>query len=493
MWPTKSERPEGRKNPGPAGDTAIVNSWNAPGNSAGDGPHKKAGNTSVSGFLNALWIIPILGVLILLHELGHFVMARRAGVKVEEFGIGLPPRIWGKQRGETLYSINALPIGGFVRVLGEDGKSFSKDSMQAKTAWQRAKFLGAGSAMNFLTAFLLIGVLVATDKEPPDNLTQNVYIAEVVAQSPAEAAGWQAGDQIVEAGGTAVTSNSVLENAIVDNAGEELLVVIERNGEKFQSTVVPRVDPPPGEGRTGIRMQGAWAAPVVVEDVPEGSYAAQAGLHEGDIITQLGDQSIEDPLGYAHYLSAHAGETVTVTAQRGSESITGETVVPRVMPTEGDPLGATLAQDIDYQRVPILEIPGETVSRTVDTIRGMGRGLADLVSGRTPLDEVAGPIGMGQLTSEVISESPEPLWVTLVGIATLLSLNLGLLNLLPLPALDGGRLLFVVLEVLRRGKRVPPEKEGIVHLVGLAILLTLMFAIAFQDVDRLISGGSFLK
>ena len=163
------------------------------------------------------------------------------------------------------------------------------------------------------------------------------------------------------------------------------------------------------------------------------------------------------------------------------------------MPTEGDPLGATLAQDIDYERVSITALPGETVSRFFETIRGMGRGLADLVSGRTPLDEVAGPIGMGQLTSEVISESPEPLWITLVGIATLLSLNLGLLNLLPLPALDGGRLLFVGLEVLRRGKRVPPEKEGIVHLVGLAILLTLMFAIAFQDVDRLISGGSFLE
>lgn len=447
----------------------------------------------MSGFLNALWIIPILAVLILIHELGHFVMARRAGVRVEEFGLGLPPRIWGRQRGDTLYSINALPIGGFVRVLGEDGKSTDPESMQSKTAWQRAKFLGAGSAMNFLTAFLLIGVLVATDKQAPDDLGQNVYIAEVVANSPAEAAGWLAGDQIIEADGVAVTSNTILEDAIVENAGGDLMVVIERDGQMFQSNVTPRVDPPPGEGRTGIRMQAAWIAPVVVEDVPNDSFAAQAGLQDGDIITKLDEQVIEDPIAYSTYLAEHAGDTVTVTAQRGTATISGETIVPRVMPAQGDPLGATLAQDIDYERVSLTALPGETVSRFFETIRGMGRGLADLVSGRTPLDEIAGPIGMGQLTSEVIAESPEPLWITLVGIATLLSLNLGLLNLLPLPALDGGRLLFVGLEVLRRGKRVPPEKEGIVHLVGLAILLTLMFAIAYQDVARLISGGSFLE
>ena len=139
------------------------------------------------GFLNALYIIPILGVLIFLHELGHFVMARRAGVLVEEFGFGLPPRIWGLKRGDTIYSINALPIGGFVRVKGEDGKSFDNDSMQSKSAGQRAKFLAAGSAMNFLTAFVIVVLLVAFQGET----TSNVYISTVIDDTPAAAAGWQ--------------------------------------------------------------------------------------------------------------------------------------------------------------------------------------------------------------------------------------------------------------------------------------------------------------
>jgi regulator of sigma E protease len=119
-------------------------------------------------------------------------------------------------------------------------------------------------------------------------------------------------------------------------------------------------------------------------------------------------------------------------------------------------------------------------------------GVVDLVTGGVPLDQVAGPVGMGQLTSEIVSESALPLWVTLAQLSILLSLNLGVLNLLPLPALDGGRLLFVLVEVLRGGRRIAPEREGVVHFAGLVILLGFMFVIAFLDVGRLLDGESFL-
>ena len=122
----------------------------------------------------------------------------------------------------------------------------------------------------------------------------------------------------------------------------------------------------------------------------------------------------------------------------------------------------------------------------------MLRGLVGLVTGNTPLNQVAGPIGMGQITSEIISQSPLPLWVTLAQLTILLSLNLGVLNLLPLPALDGGRLLFVIVEVLRGGRRIAPEREGLVHFAGLVLLLGFMFVVAFFDVGRLLDGRSFL-
>ncbi|MGH9174491.1 MAG: M50 family metallopeptidase, partial [Vicinamibacterales bacterium] len=212
------------------------------------------------GFLNALYIVPILAILIFLHELGHFVMARRAGVRVEEFGFGLPPRIWGVQRGDTLYSINALPIGGFVRVHGEDGKSFTEDSMQSKTPGQRASFLAAGSIMNFITAFVIVVVLVAFQGQT----SSNVYVLEVVPNSPADAAGWQAGDRIIAAAGVEIDSSEDLRPVTDEYAGRELPVTIFRAGEEIETTVVPRENPPPDEGRTGIALNNYRLAGIEV-------------------------------------------------------------------------------------------------------------------------------------------------------------------------------------------------------------------------------------
>jgi regulator of sigma E protease len=163
------------------------------------------------------------------------------------------------------------------------------------------------------------------------------------------------------------------------------------------------------------------------------------------------------------------------------------------VPQDDPPLGERLIQDLQFQSVPLVDIPGESINLFFGSIRQMGEGLLSLIRGETPLDDLAGPIGMGQLTSEVINESPMPLWITIANLMFILSLNLGLLNLLPLPALDGGRLLFVLIEVLRGGRRVSPEKEGMVHFFGMVLLLTVMLGIAFLDVERLLSGGSFLE
>ena len=441
------------------------------------------------GFLNALYIIPVLGVLIFLHELGHFVMARRAGVLVEEFGFGLPPRIWGVKRGDTIYSINALPIGGFVRVKGEDGKSFEQDSMQAKTPGQRASFLAAGSIMNFITAFVIVILIVAFQ----GRTSSNVYITEVVADAPAAAAGWQEGDRIVEAAGEPVNDVNDLGPLTQDFAGRELPVTVVRGGEEIETTVVPRENPPAGEGRTGIELTNVRIANIEISEVPAGSPAAAAGLQAGDRITAVDGVPVTDYMAYAGYIRNRAGQPVEVTVQRDGESVVIPVTVPPTVPADEPPLGEGLIQDLRFENIPVAEIPGESISLFFGSIEQMGRGLLSLIRGETPLDDLAGPIGMGQLTSEVVTESALPLWVTLANLMFILSLNLGLLNLLPLPALDGGRLLFVLIEVLRGGRRVSPEKEGMVHFVGMVLLLTVMLGIAFLDVERLISGNSFLE
>jgi regulator of sigma E protease len=441
------------------------------------------------GFLNALWIIPILMVLILLHEIGHFVMARRAGVRVEEFGLGLPPRIWGIRRGDTLYSINAIPIGGFVRVLGEDGKSFDEQSMQSKSMGQRATFLAAGSFMNFLTAFVLIGVLVAVQGQP----TMNVYVTEVVPGSPAAEAGWQPADRFLTVAGREITDDEQVRDLTAQYAGQPLAVTLERAGARVDTTVVPRVDPPPGEGRTGIRLGSSTVGALTVREVPVGSSGNDAGFVDGDVIRTVDGYPVRDFLVYTSYLSQRAGAQVTIEVERDGQLITLLANVPGTMSETTEPLGMELVRQVEFQRTPWWQVPWETVRTFFTWIVRLVEGLIILLTGQASFGDVAGPIGMGQLTSEVISESAMPLWVTLTTLTIILSLNLGMLNLLPLPALDGGRLLFVAIEFVRRGKRVAPEKEGLVHFVGIAILLTLMLVIAFRDIDRIISGTSFLQ
>lgn len=439
--------------------------------------------------LYALLIIPILGFLILIHEVGHYWAARRAGIRVEEFGIGLPPRIWGKQRGETLWSINAIPMGGFVRVLGEDGKSVSDESLQSKSVGQRTLFITGGVIMNFITAFLLIGILVTFQG---DSRT-NVYVTEVLPDSPAATAGWLPGDRFVSIDGETIDEGEDVTALTRKHQGEPVEVVMERGNQEIVTTVTPRVDPPPDQGRTGIRLSEAPLANINVEEVPGDTAAALAGLQQGDRIAGVNGVVVEDFLSYALPVRAAAGSTVDLTIIRNGQEMAVAASVPATVPESGDPLSADLLSDVKFWRVPWYQIPRETVSQFFHTIRLMFDGLVSLVRGETPLSDVAGPIGMGQLTSEVIQESSLPVWVTVTNIAFFLSLNLAILNLLPLPALDGGRLVFVILEVMRRGKRIAPEKEGMVHFVGLVVLLTLMFVIAFLDIDRLISGNSLIE
>lgn len=439
--------------------------------------------------LAALLIIPILTFLIFVHELGHYTMARRAGVRVEEFGFGLPPRLWGIQRGDTLWSINWIPLGGFVRVLGEDGKDYSEESMQSKTAGQRALFLGAGSIMNFITAFVLIGVLLVAHGERESNL----YITDVSPDSPASAVGLEGGDQVIEIDGETSDSTSDFQNATNANLGEEMDLTVLRDGQVQTLTVVPRESPPVGQGAVGVVIGDASEANIVLEDVPADSLAASF-FEQGDRVVSIADTLVVDQISWQFGISRHLGQEVPAVVERDGVETAIMLDLPAELPEDQtSTLGANVVADIHFERVGILQAIPMTFTQFFEFIRLMFDGLIMILNGEVPLSDVAGPIGMGQLTSEVVEQSTVPGWVAILTITIVLSLNLAILNLLPLPALDGGRLLFVLIEVLRRGKRVAPEKEGIVHMVGLVVLLTFMIAVAFVDIDRIISGQSLLQ
>ena len=443
-----------------------------------------------ANFFNGLYIIPILAVLILIHEIGHFVSARLCGVKVEEFGIGIPPRLFGWKRNGVIWSINAIPFGGFVRVLGEDGKNHDPGSMNTKSPAQRAFFLAAGSAMNVLLAIVLMIAVIGIQ----GIARSNVYVGGTAPGSPAAQAGWQRGDQIVEVAGDPLDSSEELISTTHEFAGKPMSVVIERRGQLVDTTIVPREDPPENEGRMGVGLDATFEADVFIRSVEEGSAAANAGLLPGDRVVSVNNRPTPDAAAVRYEFERFEGFAVPLQVERvgAVEDLTLE--VPSFKSSDSvlDAIGVAARQAPLFEDVPAGEVLPRGFSESWQATTAMIAGIRELATNRERWGEVAGPVGMGQITSEVVSRSPLPLWVTLSNLAITLSLNLAVLNLLPLPALDGGRLLFVLIEVLRGGRKVAPEKEGVVHFVGLVLLLGLMFVIAFVDIDRLRDGRSFL-
>lgn len=526
-----------------------------------------------SGLALGLLIIPILAFLIIIHELGHFFAARSVGVKVEEFGIGIPPRAKGWRRNGVLWSINWIPFGGFVRVKGEDGADMSEGSMNRKGPGQRAFFLVAGSAMNFIAAIVLSIVIVAFQGVP--DTTSNIYIASVAARSPAAGAGWQPGDTIHAVDGEVITSPGQLQEAIGDRAGEEVSVTLRRGDELVETTLVPRENPPATQGATGIQMVPGSPSILRITDVVPGSAAAEAGWRSGDEIVAIDGVRLEAEAQARGLFLNNAGTSIPVTIERDGQTVDTRVTVPRpaitltqalpdspasdarlysgdeIVAVGGDPVsdaqalsalltrsaGTTVAVDIMREGRPLtvsLDVPAiDEGENAIDRIGVNGRvenpyealgtdGIVGRVYESVPAsrvfqegwsqfwwmttstvgelrtmitegvdrDQLIGPVGMGQLTSESLSNSPLPAWVTVTTIMIAISLGLGVLNLMPLPALDGGRLLFVLIEVVRGGRRISPEKEGLVHLVGMVVLLGLMFFVAFGDVSRLVDGRS---
>jgi len=336
----------------------------------------------------SIWIyILILAVLIFLHELGHFLAARRNGIVVEEFGLGLPPKILSLgRRGGTEFTLNLLPIGGFARMRGEDQDmgpgSFWSASVRARTA-----VLLAGPLMNIVTALAVL------------TLTYAVII--------------------------------------------------------------------PGGG--------LW-----VVDVAPDFPAAQVGIRAGDVITALNGNPVNSRQDFVASIRAHADEAITLTVRRGGDLVP-IVVRPQVDPVDGVPrIGVLLTYRVPWWQAPIT------------AVRELGRFTwsmltlpSELLRGQVSPGEARplGPVGIGRVFVEVVSEQPSVTvrLFTILRLTGIISFALGLTNLLPIPALDGGRLMFVVLEVLRRGKRISSSKEGLVHLVGMAFLLALMVIITYYD------------
>jgi regulator of sigma E protease len=312
-------------------------------------------------------------------------------------------------------------------------------------------------------------------------------ITEVDPGSAAQAAGWRDGDEIVAIDGIPLEAEAQARNLLVANAGDEVTVTVERDGEAIDTTVAM---PLPTITLTQVRAD---------------SPASDARLYAGDEIVTVDGQPMADPQVFSDLLTSTAGSTVAVEVMREGRPLSLSLNVPEIESGDNaidaigvngrvenpyEALGTNGIIGRVYDQVPLGQVIPEGWGQFWEITSGTFGGLRTMVTDGVDPDTLVGPVGMGQMTSELLTQSAAPVWFTLATITVVISVALGVLNLLPLPALDGGRLLFVLIEVLRGGRRISPEKEGLVHLAGMMVLLGLMFFVAFGDVSRLVDGRS---
>lgn len=335
--------------------------------------------------------IIVFGVIVFIHELGHFLLAKANKIRVDEFSIGMGPRIFSWTRGETRYSLKILPIGGSCMMGEDDADDTSEGSFNSKSVWARISVVAAGAVFNFILAFLFAIIIV---------------------------------------------------------------------------------------GYAG------YDKPVISDTTP-GFSAAEQGLQAGDVIVRMNGKRIHLWREVANYNNFHQGETIELVYERAGVRHEA-TLVPKQAEDGLYYLG--VVGPTQYERANVLtamQYSAYEVRFWIDTTL---QGIKMLVTGSVGVDQLSGPVGIATIVDDAYHETKEygavVVLMQMLNIGILLSANLGVMNLLPLPALDGGRLIFLLVEAIR-GKRVPPEKEGMVHMIGMVLLLALMAFVMFNDIKRL--------
>lgn len=411
--------------------------------------------TWIVGFIK---IVFVLGTLITIHELGHFTVAKLCKVKVNKFAIGFGPKLFTKESKGTEYTLRLFPFGGFVQMEGEEERSEDKDAFNNKTVWQRIAIVAAGAVVNIVFALVVyFGIASST----------NYYVSTVVEElneGPLYEAGIREGDQIISINGNKVLTQREIETIIMEEDNDEMDFLVERNGEKIEIPVTLGYET---RGYFGVGFSDSGEALYIYKNSP----AHICGLQTGDLVTSINDETVQSAEEIVNIIRRTVNSNIALTVLRNNEEInlnaTTEAKTERYYTLTCEAIEPGFIKGIPYAL-------DETGYYFIATLKGT----AEIFTGKAENVEVMGPVG---IAGEI---SGTKAWSEFFYLMSAISLSLGIFNLLPVPALDGGRIFILLIEAVRRKPMKEKLEQGLI-LAGFAFIILLAVCITVSDVVKI--------
>jgi len=442
-----------------------------------------------------LAFIFILGSAVVLHEFGHFIVAKLFRIRVETFSVGFGPRLFGRKWGDTDYRVSAIPLGGYVKLGGDDSNAPiegagaqnipPEEMFNLRPRWQRVLVALAGPVMNIITA-LAIPFAAAMMYGVPATPAPNVYYIQ--PGGAAEKAGLKPGDRIVAFNGTRNPSwDSINEDALL-SPGHALPMVVDRNGTEIPLTFVPssRVENGDVAGTLDF-LPDYGGLPVIVGDVASGSPAAETGLQEADRLLTVGSENVKSSAQVIEYIRSHDGQKIPISVQRHGQTVQLITPERRL---DGSRLGFGVKEQFPMEHANAGSALAYAYDTNLQILRLTGKALGQVFTGkRSVRNTLSGPIGIYQAAQKSVERLG---WDGVFGMLGFLSLNLGIFNLLPIPVLDGGAIFLLLIEGLLAliGLSISAAVRDRIQQVGFVMVLLLMVFVITNDVIKTFGGGS---
>jgi regulator of sigma E protease len=436
-------------------------------------------------FESFFWVLVLIGIMILIHELGHFWAARYFDVKVETFSFGFGPRLFGFRRGETDYRFSLILFGGYVKMAGEQPGEESQDprSFQAKPRWQRLIIAFAGPLANIVLAVGLLTGLYMVKYQRVSDADLKPVIGHVMPDSPAAQAGVREGDLIVRFEGTENPTWQDIDLREVASAYRPLRFTVERNGQRIDKTVIPILDERSGLGQAGWSSRGEIYLADVSTDMP----AEKAGLQKGDRILNANGQPIHSTTKFHELIRSSGGKPITLEVEREGQpkSIVVEPAYTKLDGSERWAIGVFPAQrfNIETTRLSLPDAFQASVQQNVKGATLIFRFLSGIVERRMSAKNLEGPIGIARLSGEAAREGPS----AFIMLMSMVSLNLAIFNLLPIPVLDGGVIMLLLIEMIMRRDMSMQVKEAVFKL-GFVVIMALVAFVIYNDISKMLPG-----